>query len=109
MKKANEFMVRINDSVLYFWTNKKTAKKGYNDLLKVFKNNGIDVSIVKFEDCELRDEDGNIIDKFQINSKNTYRYYHCNHDCDALYKSYEKGKNDERARILKAIEESNKE
>ena len=109
MKKANEFNITINDSFLYFWTKKKTAKEAYNDLLKKFENDGIDVSHMKFEDCVLRDVDGNIIDKLQINPKNPYRYYDCNHDCEGLYEAYQNGIRDERARILKAIEESNKE
>ena len=108
MKKANELIVSINGSLLYFRTNEKTAKRGYECLLKAFENSNIDVSEIKFGDCELRDRDRNIIDKFQIDPKNMYRYYDCNHDCDALYEAYENGKNDERARILKAIEENNK-
>ena len=41
------------------------------------------------------------MDEFKVNPEKRHNY-DCNHDCDALYEAYEKGKNDERIRILKA-------
>ena len=72
--------------------------------MEAFEDADIDVSNIEFGSCELRDEDGDAMDDFQINPENVCRrHYDCNHDCDALYEAYEKGKNDERIRILKAI------
>lgn len=101
---SNEMIITVNGGGwLYFKANAKTAYAGFNRLLEAFDDADIDVSNVEFGSCELRDEDGNTIDEFQINPEKQH-YYDCNHDCDALYEAYEKGKNDERIRILKAIE-----
>ena len=105
MKKAVEMMVDLEGGWLYFKTNAKTAKAGYDRLLEAFEDAGIDVSNIEFGSCELRDEDGDTIDEFQANPEsNRHQHYDCNHDCNALYEAYQKGKNDERVRILKAIE-----
>lgn len=108
MKKATEMLVTVNGGGgwLYFKANAKTAETGFDRLLEAFDDAGIDVSNVEFGSCELRDEDGDTIDEFQVNPENNTRCHHydCNHDCDALYKAYQKGKSDERVRILKAIE-----
>lgn len=97
-----EILVTINEGWLYFKTTAKTAKAGYDRLLEAFEDAGIDVSNVEFGSCELRDEDGDAMDEFQVNPEKRH-YYDCNHDCSALYEAYEKGKRDERVRILKAI------
>lgn len=105
MKKATEMMVDLKGGWLYFKTNAKTADKGFDRLLEAFEDAGIDVSNIEFGSCELRDEDGDAIDEFAVNPEsNRHQHYDCNHDCDALYEAYQKGKNDERVRILKAIE-----
>lgn len=103
MKKATEMMVDLKGGWLYFKANAKTAKAGYDRLLEAFENAGIDVSNIEFGSCELRDENGDTMDEFQINPEQR-RYYDCNHDCDAIYQAYQKGKHDERNRILKVIE-----
>ena len=105
---AKEMLVTINGGGgwLYFKVNAKTADKGFDRLLEAFDDAGIDVSNVEFGSCELRDEDGDTIDKFQVNPEKRH-CYDCNHDCDALYEAYEKGKHDEHSRILKAIEGGN--
>ena len=101
---SKEMMVTINggDGWLYFKANAKTASAGFDRLLEAFDDAGIDVSNVEFGGCELRDENGDTIDEFQINPARN-RHYDCNHDCDAVYQAYQKGKHDERNRILKAI------
>lgn len=100
---SNEMLVTVNCGWLYFKADAKTAKTGFDRLLEAFEDAGIDMSNVEFGSCELRDEDGNTMDEIQINPAHNH-HYDCNHDCDALYKAYEKGKNDERIRIMKAIE-----
>ena len=103
-ENEKEMMVTINGGGwLYFKANAKTASAGFDRLLEAFDDAGIDVSNVEFGSCELRNEDGDTIDKFQANPERRH-CYDCNHDCDALYEAYEKGKRDERNRILKAIE-----
>lgn len=105
MEKGTEMMVNLRGGWLYFKTNAMTADKGFDRLLEAFEDAGIDVSNIEFGNCELRDEDRDTIDKFQVNPySNPHRQYNCNHDCDAIYKAYQKGKSDERVRILKAIE-----
>ena len=104
MNKATEMMVTVNGGWLYCKAAAKTADAGFGRLLEACDDAGIDVSNVEFGSCELRDENGDTIDKFQANPENIYHHYDCNHDCSALYEAYEKGKNDERIRILKAIE-----
>lgn len=105
MKKAAEMIVDLKGGWLYFKTNAKTAKAGFDRLLEAFEDAGIDVSNIEFGSCELRDEDGDAIDEFTVNPENDRcHHYDCNHDCDTLYKAYQKGKSDERVRILKAIE-----
>lgn len=102
---SNEMIITVNGGGwLYFKANAKTAEAGFDRLLEAFDDAGIDVSNVEFGSCELRDENGDAIDEFQINPENIYRHYDCDHDCDALYEAYEEGKNDERVRIMKAIE-----
>lgn len=101
-KNAKEIMVTVNGGWLYFKEAAKTASAGFDRLLKALDDAGIDVSNIEFGSCELRDEDGNVIDKFQTNPEKRH-CYDCNHDCDAVYEAYEKGKCDERNRILKAI------
>lgn len=103
MKKATEMMVTVNGGWLYFKAAAKTAEAGFDRLLEAFDDADIDVSNVEFGSCELRDENGDTIDEFQVNPEK-HHYYDCNHDCSALYEAYEKGKRDERVRILKAIE-----
>lgn len=103
-EKAKEMLVTINGGGwLYFKANAKTASAGFDRLLEAFDDAGIDVSNIEFGSCELRDEDGDTMDEFQINPERHHNY-DCNHDCEALYEAYEKGKHDERIRILKAIE-----
>ena len=92
----NELMVTVNGGYLYFKTAAKTVDVGSGRLLEAFDDAGIDVSNIEFGSCKLRDEDGNTMDEFRANPRNVYRHYDCNHDCDALYEAYEKGKNDER-------------
>ena len=105
MKKATEMMVDLKGGWLYFKVNAKTAKAGFDRLLEAFEDAGIDVSNIEFGSCELRNEDGDAIEGFQASPEHTHcHHYDCNHDCDALYKAYQKGKSDERVRILKAIE-----
>ena len=103
-EKAKEMIVTVNGGGgwLYFKANAKTAEAGFDRLLEAFDDAGIDVSNVEFGSCELRDENGNTIDKFRANPER-HHDYDCNHDCSALYEAYEKGKHDERVRILKAI------
>lgn len=98
---SNEMLVTVNGGWLYFRTNAKTADTGFDRLLEAFKDADIDVSNIEFGSCELRDEDGDAMDEFKVNPEKRHNY-DCNHDCDALYEAYEKGKNDERIRILKA-------
>ena len=107
-ENAKEMMVTINCGWLYFKADAKTAKTGFDRLLKAFEDAGIDMSNVEFGNCELRDDDGDAIDNFQVNPRNFYHHYDCFHDCDALYEAYDKGKHDERIRILKAIEGGDK-
>lgn len=106
MKKATEMMVTVNGGWLYFKAAAKTANAGFDRLLEAFEDAGIDVSNVEFGSCELCDENGNAMDEFQINPARN-RHYDCNHDCDAIYCAYQKGKHDERVRILKAIKGGN--
>lgn len=103
-EKTKEMLVTVNGGGgwLYFKAKAKTAEAGFDRLLEAFDDAGIDVSNVEFGSCELRDEDGDTIDEFQVNPEK-HHYYDCNHDCSALYETYEKGKRDERNRILKAI------
>lgn len=102
-KNAKEMMVTVNGGWLYFKEAVKTAEAGFYRILEALDDAGIDVSNIEFGSCELRDEGGNVIDKFQANPEKRH-CYDCNHDCDALYEAYEKGKRDEHIRILKAIE-----
>ena len=97
-----EMMVTVNGGWLHCKVNAKTASAGFDRLLEAFDDAGIDVSNIEFGSCELRNEDGDTIDKFHVNPERRHSY-DCNHDCDALYQAYEKGKHDERNRILKAI------
>ena len=100
---SKEMMVTVNGGWLYCKANAKTASAGFDRLLEALDDADIDVSNIEFGSCELRNEDGDTIDKFQANPERRH-CYDCNHDCDALYEAYEKGKRDERNRILKAIE-----
>lgn len=96
-------MVDLKGGWLYFKTDAMTADKGFDRLLEALEDAGIDVSYIEFGSRELRDEDGNTIDKYQANPYSNPHQYNCNHDCEALYEAYQKGKHDERVRILKTI------
>ena len=108
-EKTKEMLVTVNGGGgwLYFRSNAKTAKAGFDRLLEAFDDADIDVSNIEFGSCELRDEDGDTIDTFQVNPEQRH-HYDCNHDCDAIYQAYQKGKHDERNRILKAIKGGDK-
>ena len=73
---AKEMLVTVNGGGgwLYFKVAAKTAKAGYDRLLEAFEDADIDVSNIEFGSCELRDEDGDTIDTFQVNPEQHHHY-----------------------------------
>lgn len=102
--KATEIMLDVKSGWLYFKTDAESADKAFTTFCEALENAGIDVSNLDFGKCELRDEDGDTLDAFNAGTENGGHHFDCNHDCEALYEAYNKGRRDERSRIMKAIE-----
>lgn len=101
----NKLMITVHGGLIFFDTDKNGVEEAMADFKKKLDEIGVNVDNLLIVENNLRDKYGSEMGDFKMYTKEfPYNHYDCNHDCDALYEAYEKGKNDERIRIMKAIE-----